>query len=267
MIAVIAGTGSLPRDACKSLQAQQHPFFVMSLFPEDNGEELISCLPSPDHLVSLPFYKVGLILDTLKKRGTTRVLFIGKVDKRNLFKKVSFDWLFFKLSAKLIYRNDSQIMEVLIDELAHHGIDVMHQSEVLASLFIPPGLITGKRTPELEHDIKLGMQVATLLSQADIGQTVVVKEGAVIAVEAIEGTDECIARSVTLGQSNLVICKTARPTQNTKFDLPTLGPRSLKPLVAGQVAAIVWQSERTFIAQKEQFIADAKAKGITLISL
>ena len=203
----------------------------------------------------------------LKQHGATHVLFIGKVDKRHLLKKLSYDWLLTKLLAKAAFKNDSDVMALLIQEMRTHGIETISQREVLSNLFIQPGVLCGKVTPQLKIDVSLGMHVAEQLSTIDIGQTVVAKKGMVLAVEAIEGTDECIARGIALGKKGVVVCKTARASQSDQFDIPTLGPNTLAGITPGQVAAFAWHSTRTMIAEYEKFVQMAEEREITLLCL
>jgi DUF1009 family protein len=266
MIAIIAGKGRLPIYACQSLLFKQKSFFVIVLFPADNFEQLQVTVGSQIKLISQPFYKVGSILQTLKENFTRQILFIGKVDKQHLLSHVKFDWLAIKLLTSMLYKNDSAIMEYLIQELAKHSIEVISQADVLDALIVPPGVLSGNMTPELEHSISMGINTAIKLSECDIGQTVIVKDNMIIAVEAIEGTDNCIKRGIELGKNNIVICKAARSNQNKKFDLPALGPHALENLQLGQVAAVAWLSSQTLIADQDDFIKKAQSLKITLVS-
>lgn len=268
MIAVIAGTGDLPLEACKSLLNDQKSFFVITLFPEQNLQALQEVVQDQAEIIAQSFYKPGQILDLLVKKRTTQLLFIGKVDKSNLLKHLKFDWLAVKMLASLVYnRSDKAIMERLLQELHDHGIEVIKQDEILKRLLVPPGVVAGTLTTEQEYDINVGMQAAFAIAHADIGQTVVVKDKMVVAVEAIEGTDACIKRGIQLGHGNVIICKVARHDQNKKFDLPTLGTASLAQLKKGDISVIAWSSSHTLIAQLQDFIARANELGITLVSV
>ena len=267
MIAVIAGTGNLPQQACLNLLKQNKPFFVISLFPQDNAASLQSVIKDKAEIFTKEFYKVGKILQFIKEKNTNQILFIGKVDKRNLLKKIKFDWLAIKLLTQMTCKNDNEIMETILLFLKKEGIEVIKQNEILQPLLAPPGILTGNLTPELKENIAFGMQKAIQLSTCNVGQTVVIKDKMVIAAEAIEGTNECIKRGITLGKHDVIICKTAHEKQNKKYDLPTLGPNTLNNLKTGQVKAIAWQSDKTFIAQKEEFIKKATELKITLISI
>ncbi len=266
MIAIIAGTGTLPLESCKYFLNKKTAFFVISLF-EENRNEIAQLIQDQAQLIAKPLYKLGGIMQTLEDYKTTHLLFIGKVDKRNLLKKIKFDWFYFKLAAKILYKNDGAIMELLVETLTQRNIEVISQDSVLPSLFVAPGILTGTLTDHLKRDITMGIKTAKHLSKSDIGQTVAVKDGMILAVEAIEGTDSCIKRGIELGKENVVICKTAHENKNTKFDLPTLGPASLKNIKKGEVKVIAWQACKTLIAQKETFIRKAKELGITLVSV
>ena len=272
MIAIIAGTGTLPAQACKSLLSRpaeiqaSEPFFVIVLFPEDNLVELQQCVGNKAEIISQECYKAGQVLNLLKQKATTQLLFIGKVDKSLLLKTFKFDWLTVKLLASLIYKSDAAVMERLVKELEINGISVLRQDQILSSLMVKPGILTGKLNDSLKADIQMGIETAIKLSQFDIGQTVVVKDQMIMAVEAIEGTDKCVMRGIELGKNNVVVCKAAHPNQNHKFDLPTLGPGSLDNISKGEVAVIAWLHDKTLIAQQEEFIKKATKLGITLVS-
>lgn len=266
MIGVIAGTGSLPLDACRQLQSSGKPFFVISLFPE-NKQSLEAGLNGAAPVFELPFYKVGTVLSFLQEQQATQVLLIGKVDKQHLLKKVQIDWLGVKLLASLMYKNDKAIMEKIVAVLGDHGMEVLSQDSVLGGLMVPPGILCGTMTEPLEREIHFGLEAARLLSRCDVGQTVIVKDAMIIAVEAIEGTDACIRRAIDLAHENIIICKGARFDQNRQYDLPTLGPKTIEGLTPGAVTAIAWQSTHTFIVEQERFIAQAQTLGITLVSV
>lgn len=267
MIGLIAGTGSLPCEAARNLIARNKPFIIIALFPEDNLSDLEAVCAGHSEIIAKAFYKPHQILELLQEKHVDQVLFIGKVDKANLLKHLKLDWLAIKFLSSVLCKSDKDIMEALLAEVARHNMQVIRQDDVLGGLLVPPGILTGTVTPELDNNIKIGLTAAIAIAHADIGQTVAVKDGMIIAVEAIEGTDACIRRAIELGKTGLVICKAARHDQNRKFDLPTLGPSSLKHLSKGDVAAIAWLSSCTFIAQKDLFVQKAQELGIVLQSV
>lgn len=291
MIAVIAGKGTLPLQACEQLAAQKKDFFVLALFQEVydqfnhhalatahlrdelNNTPIKNNTNSFSHhktnaltIIFQPHYKLGALKKILLAHGTKEALFIGKVDKRELFSTLSLDWEAIKFLASLINKSDAAIMEHCIKELAKLSITVLPQDQVLQKLYAPPGILAGTLTPAIEQDIALGMETAEQLSLLGIGQTVVIKNGIVLAVEALEGTDACITRGIALGNEQVVICKTAHKTHNRQYDIPTLGSSSLATITKGSVAAIAWQADRLFIADYQYFIKRAHDLGIALIA-
>lgn len=266
MIALIAGTGTLPSKACKFLLNAKKPFFVITLFPEDNFALIKESAPESIEIIQQQFYKAHAIFKLLKSRSATHVFFVGKVDKQNLLKKFKLDWFAIKLLASLTTKSDMSIMNKIAQELDKQNIKVLSQNDVLGDLFVKPGILTGKLTTEIDEDIKFGLTIAEQMSTYDIGQTVVVKDKMILAVEAIEGTDECIRRGIQLGKKDVIICKSANTNHNNKFDHPTIGSATLTGIERGDVAAIAWQASHTFIADKQNFAAKAKELKITLIS-
>jgi DUF1009 family protein len=267
MIAIIAGTGTLPVAACQALSLQRKKFCVISLFPQENGTALRNAAGSETAIVDIAFYKASSILNHLLDHGVTQVLMIGKVDKQHLFKNAKLDWLAVKLLSQVLYKSDRDILQRIVDELNKHGITVLRQHDVLPNCLTKPGIVAGSVDAQLDAEVQFGMRTAMQIAQLGIGQTVIVKEGAVIAVEGVEGTDACIARGVELGNGNVIICKAAYAAHNPQFDLPTLGSATLATLPPGAVLAIAWQASHTLIVDYPAFVAAATALDITLVAV
>lgn len=266
MIAVIAGRGTLPHEACKQLLFAEKNFFVLSLF-SDMRDQLASTVGSTIPVITQDRYKLSTIQHLLREYKTQQVLFIGKVDKKDIFNQLKFDWLAVKLLTTLLYKSDQAIMECFIAELKKDNIAVLSQKEFLHHLHIPPGIITGKITDDLKKQIHLGLSTAITMANLGIGQSVVIKDGVIIAVEAVEGTDACLTRSIQLAHNNLILCKAAAKNHNDQYDLPTLGASSLAHRIKGEIAAIAWVSQQTLIADYEAFVDKANDLGITLVSV
>jgi UDP-2,3-diacylglucosamine hydrolase len=268
MIAVVAGTGNLPIYACKCLEKQKKDFFVLALF-DDEREELDKIFPEKDKVIGMPLYNVGDILDALKKRGAKKVLFIGKIDKKLLLKKLKLSWTTIKMLYEIKDGMDSTILGKIGREIERNSMTLIRQDEILNGLFVPSGILCGDISNLDQENIDLGFNVAQKLCIADVGQTVVVKDKMILAVEAIEGTDECIKRAIKLADNSggVTVCKTARKNQSGEFDLPTLGIATLESFEYGQVSVIAWKSDQTFIESKDKFIEMAKELDITLVSV
>lgn len=267
MTAIIAGTGILPIHACRALLQDNKKFFIISLFPEDNFDAIKRAIPESIEIIQKPFYKTKAILETLEEKKTAHVLFIGKVDKQNLLKRFKLDWLAVKLLATLTTKSDFSIMNKIESELEKRNISLLKQDKVLKGLLVNQGVLTGNLTPELEESIHFGLTTARKISTLDIGQTVIVKDKMILAIEAIEGTNKCIQRGITLGEKDIVICKAANIHHNTKFDLPTIGSDTIKDVKRGEIKAIAWQADTTLIADKELFVKRAEELEITLVAV
>jgi len=228
---------------------------------------LQQAIPSSITIIHKPFYKTHTILKLLKEQNTKQVLFIGKVDKQNLLKKIKLDWYAIKMLATLATKSDMSIMNKIAKLLEEHGMHILEQHTILSKLLISPGILTGTITPQMQESIDMGLDIANKLSSCDIGQTVIVKDKMILAVEAIEGTDACIKRGIELGKKGIIVCKTANMNHNKKFDLPTIGSHTLATIKPGQIQTIAWQSTQTFVADKETFIDKAHKLGITLVSV
>lgn len=266
MVGIIAGTGTLPIAACQRLRAQDKSFCVISLFPEDNGTALHHAAGYAP-VIEQKFYRASDILNTLIRLNVTNVLMIGKVDKQLLINNIKLDWLAVKLLASVAYKNDQEILQRIVDEFKKYNITVLHQHEVLPSLLTKPGLITGSMNEQLYAQINFGMQVAQNISKLDIGQTVVVKDNMILAIEAIEGTNSCIKRGIDLGGAGVIVCKAAQISHNTQFDLPTLGSTTLNNIECGQIQAIAWLASHTLIVDYDNFITQAQERNIALIAV
>lgn len=266
MVAIIAGTGSLPVAACQALQNQGKKFCVISLFPDDNAAALKAAAQDVP-VMELMFYRASDILQALLDHKVNEVVMLGKVDKQHFFRNIKMDWLTIKFLAGIAYKNDQAILQKLVDLLAGYNITVLKQHEVLRGHITGPGIITGTITEQLQHNITFGMQVAENISKLDLGQTVVVKDSIVLAIEAIEGTDACIQRGIELGNGGVIICKSAQAAHNPQFDLPTLGSNTLAGLKKGQVCAIAWLATHTLIADYQDFVQAAQALDIALIAV
>ena len=178
-----------------------------------------------DAFYAINIGKVGRIFKTLQKEGVDEVTMIGKVTKEILYSGGVLvpDWQAIKILMSLPDRHDDTIMNALVAKLESLGIHVMDQTLFLKDLMPQEGVLS-KRKPTREEweDMQYGFAMAKKIGGLDIGQTVVVKNKAIMAVEAIEGTDACILRGGKLGKK-AIVAKTAKPAQDNRFDMPGVG--------------------------------------------
>ncbi|UOD35024.1 UDP-2,3-diacylglucosamine diphosphatase LpxI [Deferribacteraceae bacterium V6Fe1] len=263
-IALLAGYGKLPVFAVRSLQEANKEFIVVTFSEEFNQ----SIETNGIVVYSLSVGQVGKILDVLKKESVTDVIFAGKVNKSLLYNNLKLDMKAVKILFSLKDRKDDTIMNAVIDELSKMGINVLKQTDVLKSLLAEENIIIGKSpTNKEKEDIEFGFKIAKELGRLDIGQTVVVKNKAVMALEAIEGTDAAIERGLQLAKKGGIVVKVAKPDQDERFDVPTVGVDTLKKIADNKGRLLAVEAGKTFIVDKKECENFAKKNGITLISV
>ncbi|MFO0937797.1 MAG: UDP-2,3-diacylglucosamine diphosphatase LpxI [Gemmataceae bacterium] len=219
---------------------------------------------------------IGFAARKFRQAGVQRMTFAGKFQKHVLFRPWRWlqmlpDWRTFRLWQRLRNRNraDDNIMHAIIDEFLRDGIQCVSALDLCPELLVREGLLT-KRKPTAgeERDIQFGWTLAKQMGGLDVGQSVAVREQAVLAVEAIEGTDRCILRAGELcGKSPFTVVKVAKPNQDMRFDVPTVGPTTIESMrkSGGRVLAI--EAGKTIIIDEKETIAEADRLGMTLISI
>ena len=265
-LGLLAGIGHLPVDVAKSAKKLGYNVAAIAVVPETDPE-----LPeNVDVFYDINVGKLGKIIKTLKQHNVKNVTMIGKVTKEVLYKNGAIvpDLTAIRLLASLPDRKDDTIMNALVKLVEGEGMHVMDQSELIKPLLPEPGVLTKRKPTEQEwEDMRFGFRMAKELGRLDIGQTVVVKNRAVMALEAIEGTDACILRGGFLGKGGVIVAKTAKPAQDKRFDIPSVGTDTLTSMIHAGASGIVIEAGRTLLVDRERTLAMADEKGITVVSV
>lgn len=223
---------------------------------------------------SVRTFKLGQIdepIKILKSAGVTQAVMAGKVQHVSLFGGVRPDLRAIKLMARLSDKRTDTILKAVAAEFAKDGIELIHSGTYLSHLMAEDGVMSRRKPSAGENsDIELGWKAAKALAGFDIGQTVVVQGGAVIAVEAMEGTDACIERAGVLARSSgetaaLVVVKVAKPNQDLRFDIPVIGLDSLKVFSNCGVKVLALEALATLIFDKPHFLQEADSLGIAVL--
>jgi hypothetical protein len=211
--------------------------------------------------------KFGELLESLKKSGVKEAVMAGKVSKTLLYKsKITPDLRAMKLLFSLRDRSDDSILLAITKEIEKEGIKLLDITGFTTSLLTPEGVLTGDKPTEDEwKDIAFGWKIAKEIGRLDIGQTVVVKNQAVMAVEAIEGTDEAIKRGGTLAGKGAVVVKVSKPDQDMRFDVPVVGLDTIKAMAAVHARVLSVESMKSMILNRDAIIKEAKNAGIAII--
>ena len=262
-IGLLAGAGKLPVECAKAAKLLGYEVYAVALLPETDAE-LKECTADCQ---SISIAHLDAVLNYLKEHQVSKVTMIGKVTKELLFSgKVQPDARMLKLIMELPDRKDDTIMMMFVRELAKAGIQAFDQTALIRRLMPHRGVIT-KREPTAEErkDMEFGFRMAKEIGRLDVGQTAVVKNMAVMALEAIEGTDACILRGGYLGKGGVIVAKAAKPSQDQRFDIPGFGTKTLESMIYAGATGIVIEAGNTLIAEREKVIELADKHNITIL--
>ena len=274
-IGILAGWGSYPAVVAKSLTQQGCKVFCLGVIGHAKDELSDVC----EDFQWVGLAKFGRAIRYFKRHGVTDVMMLGKIHKRVLFqpwslakhlpdlKSVGIFWPHF-VSRSEDCKDDTLLLAV-VKAFAEEGIRFGSPTDYVPELLVEEGLITDAEPSNWQwKDIEFGWNVAKEMGRLDIGQSVVVKDQAVMAVEAIEGTDQCILRAGTLCPSGgFSVVKVAKPQQDMRFDVPTIGMSTLKTMriSGGRVLAI--EAKRTIILEEPEVIEFANQNKIIIVAL
>lgn len=264
-VGLFAGIGLLPVEFMRAAQREGYEVVVISLVP-DTAAELKE---EADVYYDINIAKLNKVITTMVKEGVTDVTMLGKVTKEVLYKGLKFpDLRAIKVLNKLRNRKDDTIMLSLVEELEKDGLKVVDQTVYLKSLMPKAGVLT-KKAPndDQKADIEFGFKTAKAMGALDIGQTVVIKNQAVMAIEAIEGTDACIRRGGELGRKGAVVVKTAKPDQDQRFDVPAVGMKTLQSMIESKCEVLAIEAERTLFVEQEKVLNEANRLGLVICSV
>ncbi len=261
-IGLIAGAGSIALEFVTRANEKGCDVAVVALSPAVH-DSLEGVAQSAIQLAPTQPKKM---LRFLQSEGVRRVGLAGKVEKNLLFQGLKFDLDALKFVYRARNMADMTIMDAVIEYAEENDLEIIPQTEFLDHLLTPPGPIGKKRLKDsLLKDVRYGFRMAREVAALDIGQTVVVRKGAVVAVEAIEGTDEAIRRGCELAGEGAVVCKVARPKQDPRFDVPAIGPKTLQMAREGGAAALIVEAGTTFLIEKDTLVREADTAGIALV--
>lgn len=263
-LAIIAGNGVYPLAMARAARAAGVRRIVAAAF---TGETEAALAGLVDEVAWMRVGQLGRMLDFLAGSGARRAVMAGQIHPRNLFDlRPDFKALF--LLARLRRRNAESIFGAIAEEMKAVGVELLPATTYMDEYLAPAGLIAGPRLkPRTEDDLRYGLHIAKESSRLDIGQTVVVKNGTVLAVEAFEGTNEAIRRGGRLGRGDAVMVKVAKPNQDLRFDVPVIGPLTIEAAREAGLRAIGVEAGSTLLLEKERLPALAEAARLSVFGL
>ncbi|HUM10475.1 MAG TPA: UDP-2,3-diacylglucosamine diphosphatase LpxI [Myxococcaceae bacterium] len=261
-IGLIAGNGALPRLFARAARGRGLSVIAVGHLGETDPE----LASEVDALHWVKVGQVARIERLLREAGVEEAVLAGGFSRMRAVQQMRPDVGLFRIATRLRSFRDDALLRAAADEFQSAGIRIVAPTELLREILAPEGHLAGPPLDAAqERDVALGEEVATLLGRADVGQTVVVKNGHVLALEAVEGTDACIRRGAELGGPGVVVVKRSKPGQDDRFDLPAVGPGTLEVLrdVGGRV--LVVEAGRTLLLEGDRLVRLANERGITVI--
>ncbi|MGE3622265.1 MAG: LpxI family protein [Bdellovibrionales bacterium] len=266
-LAIIAGGGNAPRHLIAACQRMGREFFVICLQGQADAD-LAKDLPH----VWLPLGAGSKLKDLAARHGLQEAVMIGRVRRPSLM-EIKPDWLAIKVLTKIgmnMLGDDALLRAVGKAIEDESGMRVIGVQDIFTDLLAPEGLLT-REAPDNDarQDIARGLQVARALGTLDIGQSVIIQQGIVLGVEAIEGTDALIVRSGTLRREGPggVLVKIAKPQQDNRYDLPTIGPDTVTAAAAAGLRGIAVEARRSLIIDREKTVVLADGQGLFILGL
>jgi DUF1009 family protein len=259
-IGLIAGYGHFPLELAASLNAAGLEIHAVAA-REETSPEIEEVVAST---CWLHVGQIGGMIKAFKKAGVKKVVMAGKVRKLHLFRNFRPDLTAVKGLLRLKDRRDDSILHTLADLLAEAGFTLIPQTAYAGEMLAGDGHLAGPKAKSGVDDVRFGFSQAKEIAGLDIGQTIVIQDQAILAVEAIEGTDEAIRRGGSFGSGKAVVIKVAKPNQDLRFDVPAVGPDTLEIMHDSGCTFLAIESGKTLMIERQRFFDLATQYGISV---
>ena len=262
-LGIIAGNGVYPLLVADAARKAGVKKIVAAAFTGETDPTL------EKHVDLLEWMRVGQLgrfLNFFRGQDIHHAIMAGQIAPKNLF-DLRPDLKAVMLLGKLKERNAESIFAAIADELAKVGVDLLPATTFLEDSLARPGLIAGpKLSSRQEHDVEFGWNVAKEIARLDIGQTVVVKNGTIVAVEALEGTNEAIKRGGALAGEGAVMVKVSKPNQDMRFDVPVIGVETIRIATEAKLRVIAVEARRTLLLERDTIVDLAERAKISIVA-
>jgi len=259
---LIAGNGQFPFLVLRAAQRQGHELVVAAIkeeaFPELHNET--------KNIHWLSIADLSGLINLFKKEKVTKAIMAGQVKHKIIFSSIRPDWRLLKLLTNLKQKNTDALIGGVARVLFDEGIELIDSTFFLKDLVPRPGVLT-QRKPNREElsDIEYGRRIAKAIAAMDLGQCVVVRNCACIAIEAMEGTDAVIQRAAELSQGGrITVIKVSKPNQDMRFDVPVIGKATIQLMAESNASALALDAEKTLLFERDEMIALANEKEIAI---
>ena len=259
---LIAGSGEFPFLVLEGARSRGIEMAVIAI--REEASPALERAAKRLHWVSLG--ELGRAIELLHQEGVKRAVMAGQVKHNKIFSSIRPDWRLAKLLFSLNTKNTDALIGAIARVLEDEGIELVNSTAFLGPLLPLAGVLT-KRAPDAEEsaDIRYGRQIAQQIAGLDLGQTVVVRDRACVAIEAMEGTDETIERAGRIaGGKRLIVVKVSKPKQDMRFDVPVVGKRTIEMMKVANATALAIDAGRTLLFEREALVQAADEAGIAI---
>lgn len=264
-IGLIAGNGQFPVLFAQAASLQGREIVAIAVREETTPE-------LEDYVQDIHWISVGQLKEffqILKKEELKKVVMAGQIRPSHIFERnISMDEDLKKFLNQIKDKRADSLLGGIAVMLKRMGIRLLDSTLFLKEYLVPRGILTPREPSTSQwQDIHFGKRIAKRIAGLDIGQTVVVKDKAVLAIEAIEGTDEAIKRGGMLAKDGAVVVKVSKPRQDMRFDIPFVGPRTLEALISASCSVLAMEAKKTFFLGREQCLKTAEENNLCLLGI
>jgi len=260
-LGLIAGNGRFPLLVARG--AHRAGRRVVAAAIREEADALVEKEADETHWIGLG--QLGLLIETFQRAGVREAVMAGQVKHRQIFSDVVPDWKLLGVLARLALKNTDSLIGGIADALSREGITLLSSVAFLGDQMATVGAMTRRKPSSQEAgDIEYGLTVARAIAGLDLGQTAVVKDRAAVALEAMEGTDEVIARAGRIAGAGTVVVKVAKPRQDMRFDVPVVGEGTLRAMEAASSRTLALEAGKTLLIDRAEFLQAADRLGIAV---
>lgn len=261
---LIAGNGRFPFLVIEGAKKQAASLAIVAI--KEETDKLIEDVA--EKMIWVGIGQLGRMISFFKKEGVEKAIMAGQVKHVQIFSGALPDLRMVKMLWNLPQRNTDALIGGIADEMAKEGIELIDSTYFIQDSLAQEGVLTKRKPDENElANIEYGLCVANEIARLDLGQTIVVRAKACVAIEAMEGTDACIKRAGELAKGKLTVIKVAKPNQDMRFDVPVVGVPTIETMIAAGATCLCLTAEKTLVFDREEMLALANRNKIAIAAV
>ena len=261
---LIAGNGKFPFLVVEGARKQGASLVVAAIKEEtDKSIETVA-----EKVVWVGIGQLGKMISFFKNEDVEKVIMAGQVKHVQIFSGAFPDWRMAKMLYNLPKRNTDSLIGGIADELAKDNIELIDSTYFIKDRLAQTGVLSKRQPDETERgNIEYGLNIANEIARLDLGQTIVIRAKACVAVEAMEGTDAVIKRAGELAKGKLTVVKVAKPNQDMRFDVPVVGTPTIETMIKSGATCLCLTADKTLIFDKEEMLNLANRNKIAVVAV